>query len=53
MDYYNMNFRDFINPTRKPVTKAQMEDVEEMEDFLLEKLLEYVSVKNEVPRKKK
>ena len=33
MDYYNMNFRDFINPTRKPVSKAQMEDVEEMEDF--------------------
>lgn len=33
MDYYNMNFRDFINPTRKPVQKAQMEDVEEMEDF--------------------
>lgn len=24
-----MNFRDFINPTRKPVQKAQMEDVEE------------------------
>lgn len=33
MDYYNMNFRDFINPTRKPVPKAQTEDVEEMEDF--------------------
>ena len=33
MDYYNMNFRDFINPTRKPMPKAQMEDVEEMEDF--------------------
>ena len=33
MDYYNMNFRDFINPTRKPVSKAQTEDVEEMEDF--------------------
>lgn len=28
-----MNFRDFINPTRKPVPKAQTEDVEEMEDF--------------------
>ena len=33
MDYYNMNFRDFINPTRKPVQKAQLEDVEELEDF--------------------
>lgn len=30
MDYNMMNFRDFINPTRKPVPKAaQMEDVEE------------------------
>lgn len=33
MDYYNMNFRDFINPTRKPVQKAPLEDVEEVEDF--------------------
>lgn len=33
MDYYNMNFRDFINPTRKPVQKAPLEDVEELEDF--------------------
>ena len=33
MYYYNMNFRDFINPTRKPVQKAQLEDVEELEDF--------------------
>ena len=28
-----MNFRDFINPTRKPVQKAPLEDVEEVEDF--------------------
>lgn len=33
MDYYNMNFRDFINPTRKPVQKAQIEEVEDLEDF--------------------
>lgn len=33
MDYYNMNFRDFINPTRKPVQKAPLDDVEEVEDF--------------------
>lgn len=29
MDYYNMNFRDFINP--KPVQKAHFEDVEDFE----------------------
>lgn len=33
MENMFVNFRDFINPTRKPVPKAQMEDVEEMEDF--------------------
>ena len=33
MDYYNMNFRDFINPTRKPVPKAPQMEVEELEDF--------------------
>ena len=33
MDYNMMNFRDFINPTRKPVPKAPQMEVEEMEDF--------------------
>ena len=33
MENMFVNFRDFINPARKPVPKAQMEDVEEMEDF--------------------
>ena len=33
MENMFVNFRDFINPTRKPVPKAQTEDVEEMEDF--------------------
>ena len=33
MDYYNMNFHDFINPTRKPVPKAAQMEVEELEDF--------------------
>ena len=28
-----MNFRDFINPTRKPVPKAPQMEVEELEDF--------------------
>lgn len=37
MDYYNMNFRDFINPTRKPVQKAQLEDVEDFEQEEVQK----------------